>query len=327
MRQCPGSAGKIRKMLILLAAVLLFSPLCGRGNAQAERAKTQTEKAKPQNMIRAAQKNTVRKRAAELIKNKKGIRLRYTNTGQFAKSEWLSYEGKIYYFGNNKFAKTGFFKYQKKVYYADSTGNVLYNTWFNRGGYSYYLKKDGTRASREKIAYKGITYKFNKKGVMVSSDAGGIKYLFVGDSRVVGMAEAAPYANTSYIGKVSMGYSWFASSAAWQVRSMLNSYPSIKVIFCFGVNDPDNINHYIAYYRDMVSAYPRATFYFLSVNPLRYGNYRVVNFNAKLKSAFGSRYIDSYSHLVKNGYSSWDGIHYSHDTYRKIYNFVIGKIK
>ena len=327
--------GKIRRLLIVIAAVLLL-PLMSKNVQAGEEVKTEAETetvsvrkkaGASRNMIRAAKRNTVRRRAAQLVKNKAGIRLRYTKTGKFAKKEWLSYEGKIYYFGKNKYAKTGFFKYNKKVYYADDSGEVLYNTWFNRNGYSYYLKKDGTRASREKIKYKGITYKFNKKGVMVSNDAGGVKYLFVGDSRTVGMSEAAPYSNTRYIGKVSMGYSWFVSSASWQVRSILNSYPGVKVIFCFGVNDPDNVHNYISYYKNLVASYPRATFYFLSVNPLRYGNYRVVNFNSKLKSAFGTRYIDSYDYLVRTGYSSWDGIHYSYDTYKKIYNYVIKKIK
>ena len=43
----------------------------------------------------------------------------------------------------------------------------------------------------------------------------------------------------------------------------------------------------------------------------------------KLKAAFGKRYIDTYTYLIKNGYSSPDGLHYHAESYRKIYNYVM----
>ena len=45
-----------------------------------------------------------------------------------------------------------------------------------------------------------------------------------------------------------------------------------------------------------------------------------------MKNAFSTRYIDCYSYLVKKGYSTHDGLHYTASTYKKIYNFVVSKV-
>lgn len=71
----------------------------------------------------------------------------------------------------------------------------------------------------------------------------------------------------------------------------------------------------------------------LSVNPLdkekcdKYGyDYDGVMsgievFNDKL-SETEYMYIDTYSYLMNNGFSTVDGLHYTDDTYRLIYNYV-----
>ena len=62
-------------------------------------------------------------------------------------------------------------------------------------------------------------------------------------------------------------------------------------------------------------------------NTASLSNTKIKAFNKKLKSAFGSRYLNTYSYLVKKGFKTFDGVHYTAATYKKLYNYVIGKIK
>ena len=53
----------------------------------------------------------------------------------------------------------------------------------------------------------------------------------------------------------------------------------------------------------------------------------ITSFNAHLRSAVGkSRYIDTYNYLSGTGYSTFDGIHYTVNTYQKLYTFVMDKV-
>ena len=309
------------KWLFMVLLALMLLPVSGRMTSHAEKTKTQ-------NMIRAAKKNVIKKRAAKILKKKKGIRLRYEKTHRYVKNEWVFYRNNVYCFDKDGFARTGFFRYKGNHYYADEEGHVLYRQWLQIEGRTYYLKKNGTRCEEEKYKYRGITYDFNKKGVLTGSNAKGEKYCFVGDSRTEGMGMAVSNSDTRFIGKVSAGYWWLSNSAASSVRSWASSHPGGKVFFNFGINDPDNLGSYIRFYQNMVQAYPRVIFYFISVNPTHRSslNARVVNFNSRLRAVFGKRYIDTYSYLQRTGYSTHDGVHYSLDTYRRIYQFVLSKI-
>ena len=74
----------------------------------------------------------------------------------------------------------------------------------------------------------------------------------------------------------------------------------------------------------------------MSVNPVNEqtasaSGYRVTNapiktFNTKLKNAFGTKYLDTYSYLTKNGFGTVDGIHYTAATYQKLYKYILNKI-
>ena len=104
----------------------------------------------------------------------------------------------------------------------------------------------------------------------------------------------------------------------------------VKVIFGFGVNDLGNVSRYISYFNDLIKAYPQAKIYILSVNPIveskwksKYvSNKGIRNFNDKIFKAFKSRYINTFTYLCKSGYDTVDGLHYTADTYRKIYDFA-----
>ena len=133
-----------------------------------------------------------------------------------------------------------------------------------------------------------------------------------------------------------MGYSWLKATAGPNVKQYLLGNPKLKVVFAFGINDLGNIASYISYYNALMKEFPDTEFYFLSVNPVdeelasdkgySVKNSAIKKFNTKLKSAFGTKYIDTYTYLTKNKFSTIDGIHYTPDTYLELYNYIVEKI-
>ena len=133
-----------------------------------------------------------------------------------------------------------------------------------------------------------------------------------------------------------MGHSWLTSTAAPIVRTYLNKNRNLKVVFAFGVNDLGNVEQYISFYQSLMKEYPRTKFYFLSVNPVdekketTYGysvkNSAIAAFNKKLKTAVGSRYINTYTYLKNNNFLTTDGLHYTNATYQLLYNYIIKRI-
>ena len=98
------------------------------------------------------------------------------------------------------------------------------------------------------------------------------KIIFVGDSRTIGMQNALkkylPDDDCVFVGKVGEGCSWFLSDGKSLMADAISQNPDAPVVLNFGVNDPDQIDEYLAAYRDMVAEYPDTTFWFLSVNPV-----------------------------------------------------------
>lgn len=156
-------------------------------------------------------------------------------------------------------------------------------------------------------------------------------FLFVGDSRTLGMKDAVGDTCT-YLGAEGEGYSWLSSDGVLALADYLGSNPSQTVILNLGVNDPENINVYIDLYRKLISEYPSSSFYVLSVNPLdddadfNTTNEMIELFNATMKSSFPDRYLDCYTYLKENGFETVDGLHYSEATYQKIHQFVVDSL-
>lgn len=288
------------------------------------------------------------------------------STGVCAVSKWLKVGGKYYYF-----EKTGKMSANKTVglYYVNASGVRVTSCWVKKNGKFYYFGSDGKKLSSIWIkSAQGYRY-LGSNGAMavdkwvgkyyVGSDgyrltscvkdgywlnASGLKtvkvfqgdYIFVGDSRMVGMYNTVAPANTLFLAKVSSGYTWLNATAGVKLKYYLDANPKVKVVLAHGVNDLGNISLYLAYYRELISLYPDTEFYMLSVNPvddqyLKKNNpvsYQWVNnaairkFNKKLKSAFSKRYIDTYTYLTKKGFGTADGIHYTAATYQKIYLYM-----
>lgn len=127
------------------------------------------------------------------------------------------------------------------------------------------------------------------------------------------------------------------------------------VVFNLGVNDLYNATAYAQFMNAMAPTLKKynCDLYFMSVNPVNeaFYNYRyaktgigqvyrteprVTYFNNVLKSQLNSRfykYIDSCTYLRKTGWLTWyvngyyDGLHYTNNTTKRIYNFMMQKVE
>lgn len=150
--------------------------------------------------------------------------------------------------------------------------------------------------------------------------------VFIGDSRTVGMQTAVGGSDT-WSGKVSAGLDWMKSSGVPNAEGSIKN--GSAVIILMGVNDLYRPDSYISYINQKAGEWSSkgATTYFVSVNPTE-GSYSHLNsdinsFNQKLQSGLSNvRYIDTNSYLQQNGFSTTDGLHYTSDTYQKIYNYI-----
>ena len=137
------------------------------------------------------------------------------------------------------------------------------------------------------------------------------------------------------IAKVGQGLGWFQDSALSSVQKIRDKNTAIskwRYVIGLGVNDLKNINNYIDEYKDLTESDDQIELILLSVNPVDDGNsYGISNadiksFNKKLKEACdenGWAYIDTYSQLVEDGYSTVDGLHYENATYLKVYDYIL----
>ena len=244
----------------------------------------------------------------------------YANAaGQRVSSAWVKIGGKKYYFASNGARVEGrWITYKGRFFYLNKgTGALAVNTKVGK----YYVGADGARLVN--CYYQG--YYYDSNGVRDEADAKRVQkaktaaYLFVGDSRTVGMEEAVTSSKAVFLGKVGEGYSWLSGTADAQIRYLLKVNPKLKVVFGFGINDLHNIDLYIQYYQKLMKAYPNVSFYFMSINPYDASKWTskwlsdagIQAFNKKLKAAMGSRYLDVYSYIKKKGFSTLDGLHYT----------------
>ena len=149
------------------------------------------------------------------------------------------------------------------------------------------------------------------------------QYLFVGDSRTVGLDEAVD--GISSIAKVGAKVTYLQS-----VMSDVTKTRGKNVIFNFGVNDLGNISKYISVYKSMPKEFiQNNNVIIMSVNPTdgsKYGSWNtdIDKFNKKMKANLpsGVKYLDTNSTLKKEGFSTRDGVHYKAVTYRRIAQLV-----
>jgi len=159
-------------------------------------------------------------------------------------------------------------------------------------------------------------------------------YIFVGDSRFVGMdiyCNIDEQQDKFLIAKVGEGYSYLITYAIPQISEIINSNTSFehwKVIIGLGVNDLGNINKYVEAYNEINNE--QFELVLVSVNPVEYHSYitneTIESFNNNLKAIENTKYIDTYQCLIDNGYSTSDGVHYTKSTYETIYSIIVNNM-
>ncbi len=180
-----------------------------------------------------------------------------------------------------------------------------------------------------------VNYKDMKafiKGEYLVDELPGTPYVFVGDSRTVQLQMAIGSSDKAYIAKVGEGYSWFKNTAL----SLIPVYAGngTVMIINFGVNDLANASKYIKLVNNHIDEWENAgvTVYYSSVTPVgdnaSVSNSQIESFNAQLNAGLDSRvhWIDSYSYLKQNGFTTADGLHYNAATYRSLYSYYMSVI-
>lgn len=226
-----------------------------------------------------------------------------------------------------------------KKYYLDGRGKLVRNMWIRKNGKFYYMLSDGTMAVSCQIG----DYFVDKNGVRQEEHVSTPsvfrgRYIFVGDSRMVGMSMSVSRTDTAFVAEVGMGYYWLKSTALAELEKLLKMVPDAKVILALGVNDLGEVSNYISCYRKLAEDYPRADFHVLSVTPVDYEkavlsgyghvtNEKIMEFNRSVQAVFGNQYIDAYTYLEQNGFETNDGLHYLTSTYQKLFNYIISQVR
>ncbi len=157
------------------------------------------------------------------------------------------------------------------------------------------------------------------------------KYVFVGDSRYVGMKD---YANEDdiFICEVGEGYNFLESNIDNIKSSVIDE--NTVIIIGLGINDfTYNFDSYVVAINALASEVPCQVCYML-VNPvdediIQYNGYDIKNdeideFNNRMSIELDPsvKIIDTNSYLKNNGYRTEDGLHYETDTYKSIYDYI-----
>lgn len=161
------------------------------------------------------------------------------------------------------------------------------------------------------------------------------RYIFVGDSRYVGMSRYAQDEDY-FIARVGAGYEYLVSQLD-AIRAAV--IPGSVLIIGLGVNDykAEKYDLYIQTINELAQTLDAKVYYTL-VNPVdealeAQNGYDLKNtyieaFNAALQAGLDSSItiIDTNSFLKSDGYVTTDGLHYDNATYQKIYQYIKAQI-
>lgn len=172
--------------------------------------------------------------------------------------------------------------------------------------------------------------------VSYNSDDEDVGTIFIGDSRFVGMDSAVDIASHDRefcVAKVGQGYQWLIDTGLDKVDAIRKKNTSLtkwRYVIDLGINDLPNIDKYIAEYKKISKADPTIQIVLVSVNPVKNypgrSNADIEKFNDKLLDT-GYDYIDTYTTLLNDGFTSTDGLHYDNATYEKIYDLIEKDLK
>ncbi len=162
-----------------------------------------------------------------------------------------------------------------------------------------------------------------------------VGYIVVGDSRTVGLSntigeDILKSRNIFIAAKVGQGLNWYEKEGVSLIKKIQenNHFDRWVIIFNLGVNDLYHINEYKDTLLNLQEDYDVIT---VSVNPVidekisSVSNSDIEDFNKQIQTV-SNRYIDTYSYLQKNGFSSSDGLHYNNATYETIFDIISNEI-
>lgn len=173
----------------------------------------------------------------------------------------------------------------------------------------------------------------------VTADDPDTGYILIGDSRFVGMDQACEITdnatNREYVvAEVGQGYYWFVNTALSEAQDIVNTHSWItnwKYVICLGVNDLWNFEKYKQEYLTLKSDHDLVL---VSVGPTgpssEVSNDDVTVFNQQLSnfcSEYSIPYIDYNTTITQEGFTTQDGLHYTNDIYRRIYELIESGMK
>lgn len=177
-----------------------------------------------------------------------------------------------------------------------------------------------------------ISYAKEGNVTLMGTDA---SYVFIGDSRTVGMAQ---YVNTNqhiWSAKVGAGLSWMKSEGVPAVENKIVS--GSNVVILMGVNDCGNTSNekkYATYINEKAKTWAAkgANVYYVSVNPITRDsvangsitNAKIEAWNTAIQADLSDdvTYIDTYNKL-KGELVATDGLHYTKRGCQLIYNAIL----
>lgn len=209
------------------------------------------------------------------------------------------------------------------------------------GGLVYYDDPSSylTQEQEEAIANSGgkdTSYSTEGTTILTGSDS---SYIFIGDSRTVGMNIYVDKNKYIWSAKSGAGLTWMKKTGVPAIEGDIEDGSSIVILM--GVNDVFHLSQtdeYADYLNEKAEKWVKkgANVYFVSVNPITTSsvaggeitNAKIEKWNDSLKKKLSDNvtYIDTYSQL-KGKLHAGDGLHYYADDCQKLYDTILSSIE
>lgn len=160
-------------------------------------------------------------------------------------------------------------------------------------------------------------------------------YIFMGDSRIYLMNEDCNIEGTENFFAVccpGIGYDWMIETGLPKIKNIQSTHSEIKdwvVVSALGINDMQNANKYVSAYRKLAKS---VDLWLVSINPTvgrteaTYNNICINAFNKKIRKVSGITYINSHDYLLKKGFDTKDGLHYTEASNWDIYSYMLNSL-
>lgn len=156
------------------------------------------------------------------------------------------------------------------------------------------------------------------------------KVYLLGDSRFVGMSEYDLNTNHKYYAKTSQGFKYLKKYYL-EIKDTLTKNDFL--IINFGVNDLTNKEKYVDFINE-ISKTNNCPIIYMTINPVdeiletqnRYTikNIEIEEFNEYVAKNLNNNIyiIDTNKFLTSNNFETFDGLHYTENTYKEILNYL-----